>query len=68
MMRPSILSLTAPLVVALVAPMTARAQAAAPSASLVSAESPLVAARRDVGSVRHHDAPDRRRRGTACRR
>jgi hypothetical protein len=49
MMRASILSLAAPLAVALVAPMTARAQAAAPSASLVTAESPLVAVRRASG-------------------
>ena len=49
MMRPSIFSLAAPLVVAVVSPMTARAQAVAPSASLVSAESPLVAVRRESG-------------------
>jgi hypothetical protein len=49
MMRASILSLTAPLAVALVVPMTVRAQAAAPSASFASAESPLVSARRASG-------------------
>jgi len=43
-----LLFLTAPLV-ALVPSMTAQAQAAAPAASLVSAESPLVAARRESG-------------------
>jgi hypothetical protein len=53
MMRVSVctLSLTVPLAVALAAPVTARAQAAAPSAILVSNESPLVSARRE--SVRY---------------
>ena len=49
MMRASVLALTAPLVVALVAPVTATAQAGASSASLVSATSPLVSARRESG-------------------
>lgn len=49
MMRSSILLLTAPLVVALVPPATARAQAAATSASIVSAPSPLVSAHRATG-------------------
>jgi len=49
MMRVSTLSLTAPLAVALVSPMTVRAQAAAPSATFASAESPLAAARRASG-------------------
>jgi len=51
MMRASLLFLTAPLVVALVPSMPAQAQTAAPAASLVSAESPLVSARRE--SVRY---------------
>ena len=46
-MRVSILSLAAPLAVSFVVPMSARSQAAAPSASLVSAESPLASALRD---------------------
>jgi hypothetical protein len=49
MMRASILSVAAPLAVALVSPMTVRAQASASSASLASAESPLVSARRASG-------------------
>jgi hypothetical protein len=49
MMRVSMLSLTAPLAVALVSPMTVGAQAAAPSASFASAESPLAATRRASG-------------------
>ena len=51
MMRAFMFSLTAPLAVALASPMTARAQASAPSAILASAESPLVSARRE--SVRY---------------
>jgi len=51
MMRASLLFLTAPLLVALVPSMPAQAQTAAPAASLVSAESPLVSARRE--SVRY---------------
>ena len=49
MMRVSMLSLTAPLAVALVSPTTVRAQAAAPPASFASAESPLAATRRASG-------------------
>jgi hypothetical protein len=48
-MRLSMLSLTAPLVVALVPPVTAAAQSAAPTASTVSATSPLLAVRRETG-------------------
>ena len=44
-MRASLLSLTAPLVVALVPPTTASAQSSAPSASLMTATSPITAAR-----------------------
>jgi hypothetical protein len=49
MMRVSMLSLTAPLAVALLSPITVRAQAAAPSASFASVESPLAATRRASG-------------------
>jgi hypothetical protein len=49
MMRASVLSLAAPLALALTPPMPARAQAAAPSASLGSASSPLASARRESG-------------------
>jgi hypothetical protein len=48
-MRLSMLSLTAPLIVALVPPVTAAAQSAAPTASTVSATSPLLAVRRETG-------------------
>jgi len=48
-MRASILSLTAPFVVALVPPVTAAAQSAASTASTVSATSPLIAVRRETG-------------------
>ena len=48
-MRASILSLTAPLVVALVPSVTAVAQSAASAASTTSATSPLLAARRETG-------------------
>ena len=49
MMRASFLLLTAPFVVALVPSVTAVAQSAAPSASLVTAESPLASVRRESG-------------------
>jgi hypothetical protein len=48
-MRLSILSLTAPLAVTLVPPVSAAAQRAAPAASTVSPASPLIAARRETG-------------------